>query len=89
MTAKFEKWLCKRVPDAIDLIVTPFVTLVVGIVLALFVLGPILHTVENVVLYAVEGLLTLPLALALCSTAVLVSCSASPNPLSSVSTCAS
>lgn len=33
---------------------------VVGIVLALFVLGPILHTVENVVLYAVEGLLTLP-----------------------------
>ena len=89
LTAKFEKWLHKRVPDAIDLIVTPFVTLVVGIVLALFVLGPILHTVENVVLYAVEGLLTLPLALALCSTAVLVSCSASPNPLSSVSTCAS
>lgn len=33
---------------------------VIGIVLALFVLGPILHTVENVVLYAVEGLLTLP-----------------------------
>lgn len=33
---------------------------VVGIVLALFVLGPILHTVENVVLFAVEGLLTLP-----------------------------
>lgn len=33
---------------------------VVGIVLALFVLGPILHTVENVVLYAIEGLLTLP-----------------------------
>ena len=60
LTAKFEKWLRKRVPDAIDLIVTPFVTLVVGIVLALFVLGPILHTVENVVLYAVEGLLTLP-----------------------------
>lgn len=40
LTAKFEKWLRKRVPDAIDLIVTPFVTLVVGIVLALFVLGP-------------------------------------------------
>lgn len=33
---------------------------VIGIVLALFVLGPILHTVENVVLYAVEGLLTRP-----------------------------
>lgn len=83
LTAKFEKWLRKRVPDAIDLIVTPFVTLVVGIVLALFVLGPILHTVENVVLYAVEGLLTLPLALAVCSTAVLVSCSASSASITS------
>ena len=51
ITAKFEKWLRKHVPDAIDLIVTPFVTLLVGIVLALFVLGPILHYVENGVLF--------------------------------------
>ena len=29
ITAKFEKWLRRHVPDAIDLIVTPFVTLLV------------------------------------------------------------
>lgn len=63
IAAKFEKFLRKRIPDAIDLIVTPFLTLLVGIVLALFVLGPILHTVENGVLFVVEGLLTLPMGI--------------------------
>ena len=60
ITAKFEKWLRKHIPDAIDLIVTPFITLLVGIVMALFVLGPILHYVENGVLFVVENLLFLP-----------------------------
>lgn len=60
ITAKFEKWLRKHIPDAVDLIVTPFITLLVGIVLALFVLGPILHYVENGVLFVVENLLFLP-----------------------------
>ncbi len=50
LAAKFEKFLRKHVPDAIDLIVTPFLTLLVGILMAMFVLGPILHTVENGVL---------------------------------------
>ena len=63
VAAKFEKFLRKHVPDAIDLIVTPFLTLLVGILLALFVLGPILHTVEDVVLFVVEGLITLPLGI--------------------------
>lgn len=63
ITAKFEKWLRKHIPDAIDLIVTPFITLLVGIVLALFVLGPILHYVENGVLFVVENLLFLPLGI--------------------------
>lgn len=63
LAAKFEKFLRKHVPDAIDLIVTPFLTLLVGILLALFALGPILHTVENGVLFVVEGLLTLPMGI--------------------------
>lgn len=60
IAAKFEQWLHRHVPDAIDLIVTPFVTMLVGIALALFVLGPVLHTVENGVLWLVEHLLFLP-----------------------------
>lgn len=63
IAAKFEKWIRKHVPDAVDLIVTPFVTLLVGIVLALFILGPILHYVENGVLFVVENLLFLPMGI--------------------------
>lgn len=63
IAAKFEQWLRRHVPDAIDLIVTPFVTMLVGILLALFVIGPVLHTVENGVLWLVENLLFLPLGI--------------------------
>lgn len=49
--------------DAIDLIVTPFLTLLVGVSLALFCIGPVLHAAEHVVLVAVEALLILPLGL--------------------------
>ena len=42
-----EKWLHKHVPDALDLIVTPFCTMLVGVSVALFVLGPALHALEN------------------------------------------
>lgn len=60
LTSKFEKWLRRHVPDAIDLIVTPFVTLLVGISLAMFLIGPVLHMVETGVLVLVENLLFLP-----------------------------
>lgn len=60
LTVQVEKKLRKIVPDAIDLIVTPFLTLLVGVMLALFVCGPILHYVEVVVLAIVEKLIFLP-----------------------------
>ena len=63
VASKFEKWLRKKIPDAIDLIVTPFLTLLAGSLLALFVLGPILHWVESGVLFVVEKLLFLPLGI--------------------------
>lgn len=60
LTAKFEKFLRRHVPDAVDLIVTPFVTLLVGSALAMFFIGPVLHMVETIVLLVVEKLLFLP-----------------------------
>ena len=39
--AKFEKAVRKVVPDVIDLLVTPFVTLLVMSILGLFVIGPV------------------------------------------------
>lgn len=46
LVAKIEKTLRKFVPQIIDLVVTPFVTLTVTIFLMLFILGPITHTGE-------------------------------------------
>lgn len=60
IAAKFEKFLRKHIPDAIDLIVTPFLTLLVGVSLALFIFGPILHTLELGVLAVVEMVIFMP-----------------------------
>jgi sucrose PTS system EIIBCA or EIIBC component len=58
--AKLEQQIRKRVPDALDLIVTPFLTLLVMITLALFVIGPVFHTVEEMVLNATVVVLEWP-----------------------------
>ena len=61
--AKFEKAVRKVVPDVIDLLVTPFVTLLVMSILGLFVIGPIFHIVENYILIATKAILSLPFGL--------------------------
>jgi PTS system sucrose-specific IIC component len=58
--SKIEIFLRKRIPDALDLILTPFLTLLIGLTLSLFIIGPIFHEVEVAVLHAVEFLLNLP-----------------------------
>lgn len=62
--AKFEKFLRKRVPEALDLILTPFITLLVMITLGLFAIGPVFHSLENVVLHGTTFLLDLPFGIA-------------------------
>lgn len=61
--AKFEKAVRKVVPDVIDLLVTPFVTLLVMSILGLFVIGPVFHVVENYILLGTKALLSLPFGL--------------------------
>ncbi len=58
--AKFEKWFAKRVPDVLALLVVPFVTFLMMSFLALIVIGPIFHSVENYVLAGTKYLLALP-----------------------------
>ncbi|MBP1905365.1 PTS system sucrose-specific IIC component [Paenibacillus turicensis] len=62
--AKFERFLRKRVPEALDLIVTPFVTLLVMILLGLFAIGPIFHSLEVWILQGTTYLLNLPFGIA-------------------------
>lgn len=62
--AKLEKWLHKKIPDVLDLLVVPFLTFLVMSVLGLFVIGPIFHSLENGILAATKAILALPFGLA-------------------------
>lgn len=61
--AKLEKKLHKVIPDVLDLLVVPFLTFLIMSILALFVIGPVFHVVEEYVLAATEFLLALPFGL--------------------------
>lgn len=61
--AKFEKAVRKVVPEVLDLLVTPFVTLFVMSILGLFIIGPVFHVVENAILVGTEAILALPFGL--------------------------
>lgn len=62
--AKFEKFLRRRVPEALDLILTPFITLTVMITLGLFAIGPVFHSLEEWVLHGTTAVLDLPFGIA-------------------------
>ncbi|SFC54556.1 PTS system sucrose-specific IIB component, Glc family (TC 4.A.1.2.12)/PTS system sucrose-specific IIC component, Glc family (TC 4.A.1.2.12) [Alkalibacterium subtropicum] len=62
--AKVEKWFRKVVPETLDLLVSPFGTLLVMSVLALFIIGPVFHSLEEVILDLVVWILGLPFGLA-------------------------
>lgn len=61
--AKFEKAVRKVVPEVLDLLVTPFITLFVMSILGLFIIGPVFHVVENYILAATQAILNLPMGL--------------------------
>lgn len=58
--AKLERFSRKRMPDSLDLMFTPFVVISVMVLSALLILGPLLHFVENGLVYVVEGLIHVP-----------------------------
>lgn len=58
--AKLQQWLKTFIPDMIDLIVTPFLTLAISMALGFVVVGPIMHGLEQVVFGAVQNFLTIP-----------------------------
>jgi PTS system sucrose-specific IIC component len=58
--AKLERRIRNRVPETLDLIITPFMTLLIMIVVSLLVVGPIFHSVEQVILDAATTVLSWP-----------------------------
>ena len=60
IAAKLQKWLKSFVPDLLDLIVTPFLTLLLSLLVGLLLVGPVMHTIEIFLFTAVKGFLELP-----------------------------
>ena len=58
--SKLQQALKKIVPDVVDLIVTPFLTLLVSMVLGLLIIGPIMHEIELFIFGAIRTFLELP-----------------------------
>ncbi|MFC0233576.1 sucrose-specific PTS transporter subunit IIBC [Vagococcus entomophilus] len=61
--SNIEKKIRKHVPEVLDLIVTPFLSLLLMLLIALFVVGPLFHQVEVWMLDIVKLLLNLPFGL--------------------------
>lgn len=60
LAAKVEAGLKKFIPDVVDLIFTPFLTLFSCMIVGLLIVGPIMHTLELAVFGAVRAFLELP-----------------------------
>ena len=58
--AHVEKWIKSWMPSIVDLVFTPFLTIVIGILAAFFVLGPIFTMVEDIIMMCVQSVIELP-----------------------------
>lgn len=58
--SKLQASLKRIVPDVIDLIVTPFLTLLISMILGLIIIGPIMHAIELFIFGAVKTFLEMP-----------------------------
>ena len=61
--SKVELGLRKVIPNIIDILATPFLTLLIMLILSLAVIGPIFHIIEQWILIAINFSLSLPFGL--------------------------
>lgn len=60
LIGKLENWFRTWVPQIMDLIVTPFLTILVTIVTILFIIGPIIQLLETTVINGIVSLINAP-----------------------------
>lgn len=58
--AKLEVYFHKHVPNVLDQIITPFLTMLVTFSIMILGVGPLVHGIENVMVAGVQGLIHLP-----------------------------
>lgn len=61
--AKLEIYLRRIMPNALDLIFTPFLVLLIMLLLSLLAFGPIIHIIESGLVALINKLITLPMGL--------------------------
>lgn len=61
--AKLEVWFRKRISDTLDLILTPFLTLLLSLICGLMIIGPIASEIESAILNLMVFIFTLPFGL--------------------------
>lgn len=60
LISKLEKWLRTWVPQVMDLIVTPFLSLTITIAIILFALGPVIQLIESFVINGLVSVISAP-----------------------------
>jgi len=60
LIGKLENWFRSWVPQVMDLVVTPFLTLIVTIGIIFFILGPIIQTLESAVISLLVSVINAP-----------------------------
>jgi PTS system sucrose-specific IIC component len=58
--AKMEIYFHKHVPNVLDQIITPFLTMLITFAIMILGVGPIVHWIENLLVSGVEGIINLP-----------------------------
>ena len=55
-----EKWIKSWMPSAVDLIFTPFLTIIIGMFAGFLILGPLFSAIEHLVMNSIKSLLNIP-----------------------------
>ncbi|MGR9047540.1 PTS transporter subunit EIIC [Halobacillus faecis] len=63
IAAYLEKRIRKIIPDSLDLIITPFIVMTVGLFIGLFAIGPVARLLESSVVDLFQMLFTLPVGI--------------------------
>jgi PTS system sucrose-specific IIC component len=63
MVSKLEKWFRTFIPQMMDLVVTPFLSITITLSVMLFILGPILQVAESTVINSIVYLIEAPLGI--------------------------
>ncbi len=58
--AKLEGWIKKWMPNSLQLVFTPFLTITITIFVALFAIGPVIGAVQNFIMHNIQAVINLP-----------------------------